>query len=246
MKRFRWQIVLGIALIGLSAVFYFIHYLIFRDVNHIFIYLLGDIAFVPIEVLLVTLIIHQLLNLREKRDKLKKLNMVIGAFYSEVGTRLLKNFSDFNLKSELISKKLCITDKWSKEEFSIVRNELNKIEPEIDIKKGDIKKLQDFLLGKRNFLLRLLENPNLLEHDTFTDLLWAVFHLMEELANREDVNKLPDSDNEHLIIDIKRAFILLIEEWLSYMDHLRLDYPYLFSLAMRTNPFDPDVSVIVR
>jgi len=31
-------------------------------------------------------------------------------------------------------------------------------------------------------LLGLLGNPNLLEHDSFTDLLWAVFHLMEELS----------------------------------------------------------------
>lgn len=45
--------------------------------------------FLPLEVLLVTLILHQLLNYRDKRSRLRKLNMVIGAFYSEVGRRLL-------------------------------------------------------------------------------------------------------------------------------------------------------------
>jgi hypothetical protein len=29
------------------------------------------------------------------------------------------------------------------------------------------------------------------------------------------------------------------------MDHLRSMYPYLFSLAVRTNPFDPAASVVV-
>ena len=43
---------------------------------------------------------------------------------------------------------------------------------------------------KRDFLLRLLENPNLLEHDSFANLLLAVFHLTEELAQRRDLDRL--------------------------------------------------------
>ena len=67
MKHFRWQILLASVLIFLSAIFYFFHYAIFHDTHHIFIYLVGDIAFVPIEVLLVTVIIHRVLITREKR-----------------------------------------------------------------------------------------------------------------------------------------------------------------------------------
>jgi hypothetical protein len=55
-KRISWQVTLGLVLIILSAVVYFAHYLVFHDVHHIFIYLVGDIAFVFIEVLLVTLV----------------------------------------------------------------------------------------------------------------------------------------------------------------------------------------------
>jgi len=72
MKRFRWQILLGLCFIVLSTILYLIHYTIFRDSHHIFLYLIGDIAFLPIEVLLVTLIIDQLLSAREKRALLKK------------------------------------------------------------------------------------------------------------------------------------------------------------------------------
>jgi di/tricarboxylate transporter len=86
MKRpLSWQELLGIFLILLSALLYIFHFAIFRDVHHIFIYMIGDIAFVPIEVLLVTLIIHRLLSEREKRAQLEKLNMLIGTFFSEVG-----------------------------------------------------------------------------------------------------------------------------------------------------------------
>ena len=67
---------LGIILLLLSILVYFLHYLIFRDSHHIFIYLVGDIAFVFVEVLLVTLIIHHLLEQMARKARLKKLNMV--------------------------------------------------------------------------------------------------------------------------------------------------------------------------
>ena len=111
---------------------------------------------------------------------------------------------------------------------------------------NNLSQLQKFIVDKRAFLLRLLENPNLLEHQSFTELLWAVFHLAEELSHRKDVTNLPDRDYEHLGGDIKRAYQLLIREWLAHMEHLKNDYPYLFSLAMRTNPFDPEASVQLK
>ena len=83
------RIVFGVLLILLSVFFYAIHYVIFRDAHHIFLYLIGDIAFVFIEVLMVTLIIHHLLNEWEKKSHLKKLNMVIEVFFSEFGKHLL-------------------------------------------------------------------------------------------------------------------------------------------------------------
>jgi hypothetical protein len=73
MKPFRWQIFLAALLIFLSAILYLVHYAIFRDAHHIFLYLLGDIAFVPIEILLVTVIIHQVLSAREKRARMEHL-----------------------------------------------------------------------------------------------------------------------------------------------------------------------------
>ena len=49
-RFFNWQIVLALALIATSVILYFIHFAIFGDPHHIFIYMVGDIAFVPIEV----------------------------------------------------------------------------------------------------------------------------------------------------------------------------------------------------
>lgn len=246
MKRFNWLVILALALIMLSVTLYLIHYAIFADPHHIFIYMLGDIAFVPIEVLLVTLIIHQLLSGREKRARLQKLNMVIGVFFSELGTSLLTRFSDYDPKLDEVRKKLIVASDWSQEEFSTVRKLLKNYDCGIEVQKADLEDVRNLLMDKRDFSLRLLENPSLLEHESFTRLLQAVFHLTEELESREDLNQLPDSDHKHLAGDMKRAYALLIHEWLDYMKYTKDNYPYLFSLAMRMNPFDQNASVVVR
>lgn len=246
MKRFGWQIFLGLLLVILSMIFYSLHFAIFRDAHHIFLYMIGDVAFVFIEVLLVTLIIHRLLSEREKRSRLEKLTMVIGAFFSEAGTRLLAFFSDFDPKLYNIRRELIVTNNWSEQEFSNVSKRLKNYDYGIEIQKVNFEDLRSFLVERSDFLLRLLENPNLLEHESFTDLLRAVFHLTEELVAREDLGKLPTSDYEHLAVDIKRAYILLVHQWLDYMKYLKDNYPHLFSLAMRTNPFDQDASPTVK
>ena len=100
MKNLKWQVLLSAVLVVTTVGLYGLHFLIFRDAHHIFIYLLGDIAFLPVEVLFVTLIINQLLSNREKRIKLKKLNMVIGTFFSEAGGQLLRLFLEFEKNDE--------------------------------------------------------------------------------------------------------------------------------------------------
>ena len=246
MKHLRWQIFLGLSLVLLSAIFYFVHYAIFHDAHHIFTFMLGDIAFVPIEVLLVTLIIDRVLSRREKRSMLEKLNMVIGVFFSEIGTDLLIYLSEYDPEAEKVKGSLVVNQDWSEQKFSATSKQLRSYDYGIDSQSGDLKSLRNYLIEKRDFLLILLENPNLLEHDSFTELLFAVFHLTEELSARTDVSQLPETDYAHLSGDIKRAYVILIREWLDYMEYLKRDYPYLFSLAIRTNPFDKNASPEVR
>jgi hypothetical protein len=245
MKRLSWEIRLGFLLVLLSIVLYLIHYAIFHDAYHIYFYLLADIAFLPVEVLLVTLVLHRLLSNMERKARLEKLNMVIGTFFSEVGTKLLAYFSDFDPKLDEIRNALVVTNDWPEQEFATVSRRLRNYDYGVEIQRVDLEQLRAFLVSRRDFLLRLLENPTLLEHESFTSLLRAVFHLTEELKSREDLGSLPGSDYQHLANDIKRVYSTLVSEWLDYMKHLKDNYPYLFSLAMRTNPFDQSASVIV-
>lgn len=242
----NWQVFLGVLLVSLSALVYIIHYLIFRDAHHIFIYLVGDVAFVFIEVLLVTLIIHRLLHCRERQVMLKKMNMVIGTFFLEVGTELLERFSEFDPDGGDIAQRLLLNNQLSDRDFARIRKAIKKHACVIDVKRGDLAGLKTLLVGQRPFLLDLLRNPNLLEHESFTDLLWAVFHLTEELHYRKDLRLLPEADGQHLDQDAQRAYRRLVVQWIDYMQHLKKTYPYLFSLAMRTNPFDRNASVLIK
>ena len=244
--KLSWEARLGIFLILLSLIIYGIKYLIIGDAENIFNYLFNSLGYLPLNVLLVTLILNRLLANRSKQNKLEKMNIVVGVFFSEVGTWLLTYLSDNDPNLCRLSGDLVKIDQWSDEEFIRVQDKFKNHNYSIDIKKIDIKALSTYLSSKRGFSLRLLENPLLLENESFTNLLRAVFHLTEELEHRRDFQGLPDSDYLHLAGDIERAYFLLVMEWMTYMRYLNSNYPYLFSLAMRTNPFDENACVVVK
>jgi voltage-gated potassium channel len=182
---------------------------------------------------------------REIEGRMQKLNMVIGVFYSEVGITLLADFSRYDPAFDVIRPDLIITGRWSDGDFIKAGKKAMQHAYSVEMSRVDLPVLKAFLQEKRDFLVRLLENPVLLEHQSFTDLLRAVFHLVEELAYRPSYANVPAADMEHLAGDIKRAYHLLVTEWIAYMKYLKNNYPFLFSLAVRTNPFDDKASVVV-
>lgn len=245
MKRINWYLLLGASLLGLSVIAYLVQIAVFRRTTDTFFYLLQDLAFVPIQVLIVTLILNSLLARREKQAMLKKMEMAIGAFFTEVGTALLGSLAQFDGQDAAMTQAITSND-WSAQGFERAGKYVREHKYQIDSQRGDLAQLKALLLDKRTFMLRLLENPNLLEHESFTDLLLATFHLTEELAFRADLRHLPQADYNHLSTDMKRAYVLLIGEWLVYVKHLQADYPYIFSLLVRTNPFDAQASPIFQ
>jgi hypothetical protein len=245
LKGFSWETKLGIALVVLSVVIYSIKYLILGDALNTYLFVFNALGFLPINVLFVTLVINKLLSVRAKRDRLEKINMVIGMFFTEIGTQLLTYFSDYDPGIGKLKAHLLVKENWSDEKFVSVKEIIGGHECKTDGGKIDFEMLQAWLKEKRDFLLRLLENPALLEHESFTDLLRAVSHLEDELGRRKDFKNLPAQDLHHLNGDVNRVYSHLVVQWLGYMQYLKKNYPYLFSLAMRINPFDENASPVV-
>jgi hypothetical protein len=245
-KLFNWQFKLAAGLLLLSALFYLTHYLIFRNGMTILDWFINNLAFIFINVLIVTLILQRLLEYREKEAVMKKMNMVIGTFFSEVGVEAMKMFSRMDRDLPALGKKLLVSKGWSDKDFAEAIKNISSGDVAIENIQGVLPDMKNFLLERRAFLLGLLQNPNLLEHESFTELLWAVFHLTDELAHRKTFENAAEPDLKHLDGDINRAYKLIIIHWLYYMKHLKIDYPYLFSLAVRTNPFDEKAEIEVK
>ena len=238
------RIVLFALLLGSSAALYAIQVLAFGRTEDTFYYLVQDAAFLPIEALLVTFVLDALLTRREKQHVLRKLSMVIGAFFSETGNRLLAQFVAADPDREVLREAFADPNRWAKTERTaaeLVRKHPFRVEPSA----ADLEAVKSILAAERGFLLGLLENPNLLERETFSDMLLAVEHLAEELGYRKDFASLPDSDLRHLRGDLERAYRLLAVEWAGYAAHLKTDYPYIFSLITRTHPLRPDPKPVV-
>lgn len=189
---------------------------------------------------------EMMLAKRETESRMQKLNMVIGVFFSEVGVGLLTIFSRYDPEFDAIRPELMVNANWTEKDFQKAIKEAGAHDYGAKIEHIDFPLLKSFLMEHRDFLVRLLENPVLLEHESFTDLLRAVFHLTEELAYRKDFDNIPRSDSNHLAGDIKRAYHHIVGEWLVYMRFLKNNYPFLYSLALRLNPFDPGSSVTVK
>lgn len=243
MRLFKNKYYFAAFLVCMSIVVYTLHYIIFRNAHDLFFYLVFDIAFVFVQVLMVSLIIERVISLHEKQAMLNKMNMVIGTFFSEVGTTLIRLLIGFEPMPSALNPELVVKTGWERKDFDDCARKVAAHRPTLDSSISDLMVLKEFLGRRREFLLGLLGNQNLLEHETFTELLWAVFHLAEELAFRNDVTRLSKKDMEHLSIDMNRAYAGLLREWVAYLKHLKTAYPYLFSLAVRTNPFNPGARV---
>jgi hypothetical protein len=242
----RWKMFVGIGLVTLTLILMTLHLVIFQDSHYLFTYLLADLAFIPVEVLCVTLIIDSMLTSRERQERMEKLNMVIGIFFSRVGTPLIARFVKADPGTRPMQAQMAAGPDWTADRFSAAHGDLAGWKCTIEPARIHLEDLREFLLGNEDFLLRIVENPMVFEHESFTDLILAVTHLAEELKARDDLSLLPPSDIAHLKGDMERVYSRLVPEWLKYMEYLQNHYPYLFSLAMRTNPFDDNAKVVVE
>lgn len=243
MKQFRWQVLFGLALLALSALLFGITYLLTGDLRSIGTWFLQSLAFMPLEVLLATIILSELLRITERRKLQEKMNVLIGIFFSEVGAQLLQLLLKFDPEAQKLQPNLQLAANWSDRDFTKALTFLSTQDFHMDSQHGDLVALRSLLLPEKRWILQLLESPILAEFEGFTNLIWALIHLIEELAFRRDLTQLALPDSQHLSSDIQRVYVPLIGAWLEYLKHLSRHYPYLYSLAIRTNPFNSHASV---
>jgi branched-subunit amino acid transport protein len=246
MKRHRYLILGAAGLVVISILLYTLHYLIFRDPHHIAMFLVSDLAFLPIEVLLVVLIVERVLANHEKSLMLQKLNMVIGTFFTELGTGLLGDIIKHVENMDEVKCQLSPQDNWTEKDYKKAVNFAWQFDFRISQNTLDLDQIRQRLAVNRDLLVMLLANPNLLEHESFTELLWSTLHLVDELGARESLTDLPQADFAHIANDIRRVYSHLIVEWMHYCRHLQDAYPYMFSYLLRTHPLQDKPCATVK
>jgi len=230
------HIKIGIALIVTSVFLYVAHYNIFHDMEHLTIFLVSDIAFVPLEVLLVSLILERMIEKQEEEKAFKKLHMLVGMFYQEIGDELLRIFVKADDGIKLNDIWVTIDSNWTKEDYKKLEEIIKSHSHEINVDKIDLKEVYKMLSSRRSLIISFLTNPILLEKDYFSNELSSILHILTELEYR-DIDNLNDDDREHIKNDIERAYEYLSFEWVVYMEHLQESYPYMFSSEIKMNPY---------
>jgi hypothetical protein len=245
-RRLNWEIKFALMLVATSLLLYFIHFECFGDLHAIWQSTLTSLAFLPISVMVVTLIIDRLLKTRDRSQRRDKRYMLISVFFSNVGTRSLRCFSNADPAVEYLHNHLGDVTSWQNAQARALDRLLSAHSYAVSLQVHHLEEIRAVLAEKADFLVRLLENPSLLEHEAFAGLLRAIFHLNDELSLRGDLRDLTDADLRHLAGDVQRAYGVLTREWVEYVRYLEHRYPYLLSLAVRTNPFNPHAAAVVE
>ncbi|WP_297981548.1 hypothetical protein [uncultured Methanobrevibacter sp.] len=246
----KWKIKFAILMFILAVVIFLARFLIFGDGEEIIAYLWKHIGFIPIDILIVALVLEEIMGRKEHEAILEKIDMLMGTFFSEIGNDLINEFSNVNA-NKIYTEDLKNISSWDDKDYANKLKELksNPVDFKAEVATEDreefLSKVYEILVNNREFLVNLINNPNLLEKDEFSSLLLAILHLDEELARRGDFSDIKDADFNHLNGDIKRVYSKLVYEWIYYLRYLNKHYPYMISLAIRTNPFDTEADVHV-
>lgn len=246
MKKPQSIISIFFALALLSVLLYALQVIFFNAPRDTGFYIFQDLAFLPLQIAIVTVALGKYLKSREKFERLQKINMLINAFFSEAGTEILTAMAEANTNIEEVRKNLDIAPNWTDNLFSETVAYLKNADLKLESTPEQLEAMKVLMKAKREHLLRMIENQNVLEHDTFTDMLLANFHVMEELRARSVFDPNRRADMAHLSNDIQRAYRTLLIQWVEYMRYLRAAYPYLYSLEIRKNPFSSTASIIIE
>lgn len=240
MKKKQDFVFTGFLLILISAILFSIHYIVFKDMKTLFFYVGLDIAFIPLELFVATYVVDHLFQKRENEHILEKLNMLIGLFYAELGNGLMHFFAEADPKIDALKTRLNPDGHWKEEQFMTAKKLLQDYTYTVQIDSINFIHLRDLIAGHKELLVLLLSNASLLEKACFSDTLFSVFHINEELLLREiheDKHLMNKEDVVHLKMDIERAYKNMALEWTDYILHLKNKYPYLYVTACRANPF---------
>lgn len=245
-----WKVKFAVVMLIIAVLFFASRIVVSGDPEEVISYLWKQIGFIPINIIIVAFLIDSIMSKKEHEAILEKIDMIMGTFFTKMGNDLIYVISQKNEYKHDTEDFESLRD-WNDKDYKHKLKELKKHPAEFKISlKGEeraefLNEVYGIVHKNQDFLINLIDNPNLLEKDEFSGLLLALLHLDEELSRRKDLSNICDTDFNHLMGDIGRVYGHLVYEWVYYLRYLNKFYPYMISLAIRTNPFDCKAEVCV-
>ena len=229
------QIVL--LLICTSCVLYVLHYLIFRDLHHIGIFFLHDLAGMPLEVILVTLFFDRIIEKAHEEESQSKLSIIETLFFNESGGNMLRYLSSFDPNFPLLSDILAVRMDWKSIDYQSAKIHLKEYSFHLDVEKVDFFGLHYHLDERHAYYRNILENPALTQSSEFTEMVMKIYLMWEELDCRTDLYNLDLHEKHYLGELLTEIYQELVEYWLdNAYNHSIHNRPRLHRL-IETSPF---------
>ena len=139
MRLRRWQVEIAVTLIVAAIVVYALRWLLFPSESfhrEMLRYLVDDIAFLFIQVLLVSMLLDGLMQRRNRETMLNKLNMIIGAFFTECGTDVLGRIAKLDTDLDEVRGDLLPRMAWKTADYARAKQAFREHKPVIELSTG--------------------------------------------------------------------------------------------------------------
>ncbi len=227
-KRTKMTILL---LLLISVCVYISQLCIFHDPHNTFFYILQDLAFLPFTIAIATIVVGEVMDARERAERLQKTRMLASTFFTELGTAMLREMlqsveMDPAIR-ELLGEEI-LDAAFPAAELS---EHIEKAHMKVAVTKEFYESMKNLILSRQTSLLIISSNPLLLEHESFTGMLWSIFHLVDEFRLRGEYDELSQTDILHFQADFTATLELLLVNWSSNVRYMKTTYPNFFSAA---------------
>ena len=220
-----------------SVVLYVLHYLVFRDLHHIGIFFLHELAGMPLEVILVSLFFDKLIEKTHEEENKSKLSIIETLFFNESGGNMLRYLSSFDPNFQQLSAVLAVRMDWKSVDYQAARLHLKDYPFHLDVEKVDFFGLHYHLDERHAYYRNILENPALTQSNEFTELVMKIYLMWEELDCRTDLYNLDLHEKHYLGELLTEIYEELVVYWLDNAHNHSIHNRPRLHRVIETSPF---------
>lgn len=174
---------------------------------------------------------------REEHKKLdRKINILLGLLFSEIGNKLLVIIQAHDKHINSTKEVLQFGVSYQPKNYKRIKKRIDNLKIDYKIEECEFKRIYALISTNKEFLMRMLENPMLLEGEKLTELIRDIFHLYEEFTYRLKIENLSKTDILHLNQDVIKVYKGLLSTWVLYMEYLHSTYPNLHKFNTHEGP----------